>query len=131
MVVLFELGDSLMLLRDCLDLLLGHFILLLEEANLSIMHLYLMSLFHLFCLLGMILNQITVLLLKILNVVPSMIDIILKGSNFMFVLTIEHFPFLLLFLGEKVMIINLSLELNLFLSKLLGKSFVILYKILL
>jgi hypothetical protein len=131
MEVLFELGDSLMLLRDCLDLLLGHFILLLEEANLSIMHLYLMSLFHLFCLLGMILNHITVLLLKILNVVPSMIDIILKDSNFMFVLTIEHFPFLLLFLGEKVMIINLSLELNLFLSKLLGKSFVILYKILL
>ena len=131
MEVLFELGDSLMLLRDCLDLLLGHFILLLEEANLSIMHHYLMSLFHLFCLLGMILNHITVLLLKILNVVPSMIDIILKGSNFMFVLTIEHFPFLLLFLGEKVMIINLSLDLNLFLSKLLGKSFVILYKILL
>jgi hypothetical protein len=89
-----------------------------------------MSSFHLFNLVGMTRNQITLLLLKILIIAISLIDLMLKGSNFIFMLSFELFPFLFLFLDKKVMLFNLSLELDLFLAKLFGKTFAILQKIL-
>lgn len=75
--------------------------------------------------------QITEVLLKKIIVCISLIDIHLKGSNLMFMLSFELFPFLLLFLGEKIMLFNLSLEFGLFLFKLLLKTFVIFQKTLL
>ena len=77
-----------------------------------------MSLFAIFYLLGMTRNQLTVCLLKILSIAISHIDLILKGSSLKYLLTFELFPLLLLFFGEKVMGTSLSLELNLFFSKL-------------
>ena len=74
----------------------------------------------------MTLNQLTICLLKILNSSISHIDLMLKGSDLKYVLTFELLPFLLLFFGEKVMGTSLGLELDLFLGKLFGKSYVVL-----
>jgi hypothetical protein len=52
----------------------------------------------------------------------------LKGSNLIFDLLFELSPFLLLFFVEKVMFINLTLELFLFLGKITGKILFILDK---
>jgi hypothetical protein len=117
-LVLFGLFDSPMLLGELFDMLVGHFIPLLVEPNISLTKLFLMSSLHLFYLLGVTSNEITVLLLKVLSIPISHIDLMLKGSSFKFVLTFELFPFLLLFLDEKVMGTSLGLELDLFLGKL-------------
>ena len=118
LVVFFELFDSLMLLRELFDIHFGQFIPLLVELSFSLTKLFLMSSLHLLYLLGVTSNEITVLLLKVLSIPISHIDLMLKGSSFNFVLTFELFPFLLLFLDEKVMGTSLSLELDLFLGKL-------------
>ena len=77
-----------------------------------------MSLFQIFYLVVMTRNQLNFFLLKILNLSISVIDLTLKVSNFIFLLTFEFFPLLLLFFDRKVMGASLFLELNLFLAKL-------------
>jgi hypothetical protein len=63
-------------------------------------------------------NKITFFILKILNLIITRSDLSLKGSNFVFMLTFENFPFLLLIFDEKAMGFSLILELSLFLGKL-------------
>jgi hypothetical protein len=127
-LVIFDFFDSLMLLREILEILFGHFIPLLAELKLSLINLFLMNSLHLLYLVGMTCNQITFLLLKILIFAISLIDLMLKGSNLNCMLSFEIFPFLLLFFGKKVMGTSLGLELTLFVSKLLGKAFSLLQK---
>lgn len=71
-------------------------------------------------------NKITFFFLKILNLCITHRYLSLKGSNFVFMLTFESSPFLLLIFDEKVMGTSLILELSLFLGKLKGKSFAML-----
>jgi hypothetical protein len=63
-------------------------------------------------------NKINYFFLKILNLIITRSDLSLKGSNFVFMLTFENFPFLLLIFDEKAMGFSLILELSLFLGKL-------------
>ena len=63
LLVLFELGDSPMLLGECFLMHLDHFSLLLEELELILMKLFLMSIILILYLFGMTLNQLAVLLL--------------------------------------------------------------------
>jgi len=126
LVVFFDLGNSKLFLKECFKMLIFQFSSLLDELLLSLMKVLQMSYNHLYLRVFMTHNKITFFFLKILNLCITHRYLSLKGSNFVFMLTFESFPFLLLIFDEKVMGTSLILELSLFLGKLKGKSFAML-----